>query len=66
MALWYSITFVETDTTVVNQEMHGPFETTDSLETAISASAEEAGADVIAIPTRFELCTDDVPELVDN
>ena len=64
MALWFGISLVEDDVPV-SQEMHGPFEDADSLEEALEERVAEAELDgQSAVPLTFELCTDDVPEVV--
>ena len=68
MTLWFSITFLDTSSfVVVEQEIHGPYENSEALENAINEKVSDAtshGDAVVAIPVRFELCTDDVPELI--
>ena len=70
MTLWFSITFLDTDSlAIVEQEIHGPYENVDALENAINEKAGDAtshGESVVAVPVRFELCTDDVPELISS
>ncbi len=70
MTLWFNITFLDTDTlSIVDQELHGPFENADAFEHAINEKASDAtshGEAVVAVPVRFELCTDDVPELISS
>ena len=70
MTLWFSITFFDYSAlTIIEQEIHGPYANYDALEDAINEKAGDAtspGEAVVAIPVRFELCTDDVPELISN
>ena len=63
--LWFGITVIEDDQPV-SQEMHGPFDDTDSMTEALDERLEEAESNgETAVPLSFELCTDDVPEIVD-
>lgn len=68
--LWFGITASDADSgEYLEQQMHGPFCDTDHLEDAINEVIIEVTSqwsDAIVIPLRFELCTDDVPELVSN
>lgn len=70
MALWFSVTLLDLDSlTIVEQEIHGPYEKPDAFENAINEKTGDAtshGDTVVAVPVRFELCTDDVPELISN
>jgi hypothetical protein len=51
---------------VSSQEIHGPFEDAETMTEAIDERIEEATSEnQIAVPLSFELCTDDVPEVVD-
>jgi hypothetical protein len=62
--LWFGITVLE-DSRVVDQEVHGPYDDTDSLTEAVDERLEEAeAAGQLAVPFQFELCTDDVPQVV--
>lgn len=65
--LWFGVTVMDVeDQSVSSQEIHGPFEDIDSLTDAIDERIEEATAsNQIAVPLSFELCTDDVPEIVE-
>lgn len=64
MALWFGITILDDDGTP-QQEMHGPFADTDSLtETMDERIAEAEIEGHLAVTLSFELCTDDVPEIV--
>lgn len=68
MALWFGITYVS-DGEVLDEQVHGPYADTESLEDAVNDKVSEAtdyGDNVDAVPIRFELCTDDVPELVSS
>ena len=70
MTLWFSITFLDMDSlSIVDQEIHGPYENAETFENAINEKAGDAtshGESVVAVPVRFELCTDDVPELISS
>ena len=62
--LWFGITVVD-EFERQSQEMHGPYEDIDGLTDAVDAVTEEiedSGGTVV--PIVFELCTDDVPEIV--
>lgn len=70
MALWFGISYVELDTgETIGQQIHGPYEDPESLNAAMEEKVEDAssygqGETILAIPISFELCTDDVPELM--
>lgn len=64
--LWFGISIVEDDVPV-SQEIHGPFEDTDSLTEAMDERVAEAEVEgQLAVPLSFELCTDDVPEILQS
>ena len=63
--LWFGITVME-KRVVISQEIHGPYDDTDALSDAVDerlAEIEDDGNK--GIPLLFELCTDDVPEVVE-
>lgn len=70
MMLWFSITFLDVSSlAIVEQEIHGPYASYDALEDAINEKAGDVtshGDAVVVVPVRFELCTDDVPELISS
>jgi len=69
MPMYFGITFVDSDHIVIDQQIHGPYTDTDVMETAINLKEDEGTLDgeaMIAATVRFELCTDDVPELVSS
>lgn len=70
MALWFGVTAIDmASREIVDQQIHGPFEDIEALDDAVNTAIEEAtltGDDIVAVPMRFELCTDDVPELVSS
>lgn len=65
--LWFGVTIMDVeDNSVSSQEIHGPFEDVESMTDAIDERVEEAmNENQVAVPLSFELCTDDVPEVVD-
>lgn len=65
--LWFGITIMDVeDSSVSTQEVHGPFEDMDTMQDSIEERVEEATREnQLAVPISFELCTDDVPEIVD-
>jgi hypothetical protein len=65
--LWFGVTVMDVeDQSVSSQEIHGPFEDAETMTEAIDERIEEATSEnQIAVPLSFELCTDDVPEVVD-
>lgn len=65
--LWFGITIMDVeDNSVSAQEVHGPFEDMDTMQDSIEERVEEATREnQLAVPIPFELCTDDVPEIVD-
>ena len=64
--LWFGITLIDVEDGSQCQEMHGPFEDIDALTTALDEAVEEANSNLQdAYPIVFELCTDDVPEIVE-
>lgn len=65
--LWFGISIMDVeDNSTSSQEMHGPYEDVDLMTTAIDDRVEEATREnQLAVPISFELCTDDVPEIVD-
>lgn len=68
--LWVGITVVDTQRGrlhfhIDRQEMHGPYADTDELSDALAeiiADIDEEGCQ--AFPVVFELCGDDVPEVL--
>lgn len=65
MALWYGLSFVNTETgSITDQQIHGSFTDTNALERSIESQVLEEGHEDIPVVIRFELVTDDIPELV--
>lgn len=68
MALWFGVSFVDAESyEVLSEQIHGPYEDTEILESAIEEKMDETSSfleDVIPVAIRFELCSDDVPEVV--
>ena len=64
--LWFGISIMDVeDSSVSSQEMYGPYEDVDLMTTAIDDRVEEATKEnQVAVAIPFELCTDDVPEIV--
>ena len=65
--LWFGVTVMDVeDNSVSTQEIHGPFVDAEAMTDAIDERVEEAANEnQIAVPLSFELCTDDVPEVVE-
>ena len=65
MALWVCVSVMSGRSNVVSQEVHGPFDDIDEMTDVIDACDDDADEDGHrTVPFAFELCSDDVPELV--
>ena len=65
--LWFGVTIVDVEDGNSFREMHGPYSDADALGMAVDERVEEATLNnQQAFPMPFELCTDDVPEIVES